>query len=66
MKVDSFSREVHRRICALPTPKDPDPTGMVLAIADQVATEWARTNRAGLLAFTLYCESKRRRRNRRG
>ena len=65
MKVDAFSREVHKRLCALPTPKDPDPVGIVFAIADQVATEFQRTNPAAIQGFIAYCEAQARRTGRR-
>lgn len=62
MKVDKFSLEVYRRFCALPTPKDPDALGMVVSVADQVATEFQKVNPAALQGFIAYCEAERERR----
>lgn len=46
-----------------------DPVGLLLTIADQVATEFMRTNPAAIQAFIVYCRAqatKDKRRLRRG
>lgn len=64
MRVDKFSREVHKRFSELPEMKDPDPVGMLLAIADQVATEFQKTNPAAIEAFIAYCKVQAQRQRR--
>lgn len=69
MRADAFSAEVHRRLCAMKKAPGDDPVGLLLTIADQVATEFMRTNPAAIQAFIVYCRAqatKDKRRLRRG